>query len=72
MVGVINEKFILVGSLEDVSVELMMLMEGLTRIKCDEPDKYNIVTANIHMLVKEDDKAREIVLEFLENMHDIT
>lgn len=72
MVGVINEKFILVGSLEDVSVELMMLIEGLTRIKRDEPDKYNIVTANIHMLVKEDDKAREIVLEFLENMHDIT
>lgn len=72
MVGIIDHNFTMVGTLDDVSIDLMILMQGINKVKRDDPAKYYVIAHLLHKLVKEDDKARKSVLEFLENMHDIT
>lgn len=72
MVVVFDGNFAMVGKIDDVTIDLMILMQGINSVKCNEPIRYKIISDNVHRLIKDDDKAREIVLEFLENMHDIT
>ena len=72
MVGIIDHNFAMAGKPEDISIDLLMFMEAINNVKHDKPVEYYVLTHLLHKLVKDDDEARKTVLEFLENMHDIT
>lgn len=72
MVGVFDGNYVMAGKIDDVTTDLMILMHGINSVKRNEPIRYKIIADNVNRLIKDDDKAREIVLEFLENMRDIT
>ena len=59
------------GTRNDLSVDAMCLMDCINRMKQEDKDIYENLTQDIHELVKTDDEAKECVINFIENLHDI-
>lgn len=61
----------LLGTAEDISVDFMSIMDGVNKMKEKDKDTYDKLTENINHLIRTDDNAKDCILTFVENLHDL-